>query len=193
MDDAISLQDGGGLLYSRGDCYLELTVANLRANNSRSFYQVNSQGSFRVDIGLMDQDGGGLIKCTANSLRVNIANSRFTNMRSFLGVGGAFNFHSRDTNIQLFNNTFLNISSRLQGALIYQASPVMLVNMTSNVVRCRDYLNVQQLSQRYYAQQLEAMGSNPTYQPIHVNLTNPNQKSTLFTNYNSVQNCFIDT
>ncbi|TNV88206.1 hypothetical protein FGO68_gene9945 [Halteria grandinella] len=193
LDDAISLNDGGGLLYTRSDCYLELTISGLKANNSRALYQVNQPGAFKVDISLMDLEGGGLIKCTAASLRVNISNSNFTNMRSYLGVGGIFNFHSKDTDIQLLNNTILNVTSRLQGAILYQASPIMIVNMTNNTVRCRDYVNAQQLTQKYYVQQLEAMSSQATYQPIHANMTNVNQKSSFYSNFNLVQNCFIDS
>jgi hypothetical protein len=38
FQDSISLYDGGGLLYSRSDCYLDLEIINLMTNNSRATF-----------------------------------------------------------------------------------------------------------------------------------------------------------
>ena len=99
LEDALSLHDGGALLYSRTDCFLDLSLADLRVSNIRSNVQPNGTLIPQMNSGLPlidDVEGGGLIKVTSNSLKLMITNSSLMNISSQTGVGGLFNFNHRE-------------------------------------------------------------------------------------------------
>ena len=86
-------------MYSRTDCFVELTIADVRISQVRSNLVAN--GTLIPQIGqgvplIDDLEGGGLIKITSNSLKVTVQNSTLSNISSVTGVGGIFNFNQRE-------------------------------------------------------------------------------------------------
>lgn len=78
IDEAYSISDAGGLLYSRTDCYLSLNISEIRASNIRSNAVLMQSMILPMglsNLGVDDVEGGGLIKVTANSLLVSIISS----------------------------------------------------------------------------------------------------------------------
>ena len=73
MEDVSSVLDGGSLIYSRTDCFLDVGLQEVRISNARSNIIPNSSLVTQMGVGtplVDDIEGGGLIKLTSNTLRL---------------------------------------------------------------------------------------------------------------------------
>lgn len=141
LEDSVSVLDGGGLVYSRTDCFVELTLADVKISQVRSNLVAN--GTLIPQIGqgvplIDDLEGGGLIKITSNSLKVTVQNSILSNISSVTGVGGIFNFNQREYQGLFVNITAAAFNSKSAGTLMYLKSSSLTLNVTSNNIRCKD-------------------------------------------------------
>jgi hypothetical protein len=132
VDETISLYDGGGLVYSKTDCFLQLTLNRISTSNTRSNYILGQPGAMPVVVtnAVSDADGGSIIRVLANSIKLNIINSTLRDARAMNGLGGLFNLISNDVQGTLINNTISTFGSRAQGGLLYVNGPTIFMNIT---------------------------------------------------------------
>lgn len=114
FEEVQSLFDGGSLLYTTSDCFIQLTLTSLNITNVKSnFIPVSAIPNYAyASTDNTTLSGGGLIRIKANKINLFMNNSIIKESMSLEGSGGVMNLIAKEIQGEIINNTIIGIRAK---------------------------------------------------------------------------------